>query len=179
MRNSGRGRCTGPAGTTTNLRNEANKPFIINGQSRPFASMASATDYPRLPRVATSHYPLSTDRDDHAASADERSTNQNRERGGLAELYSSYDLRQQKEKDNVDAQQFAEFPAWGVDHQSIGGEGQCSARKGKGAAHPGSAIEGRLEAGVAIGLQERGNRQKEERTAAMRNDLIEQVSHKW
>ena len=116
-----------------------------------------------FPREASSSPRTSVDRDDQASRDNERSADQNRERGRLAELYSGHDLCQQEEKDNVDAKQFAELPAGGVDHQSIGGERQCPAGKSEGTAHSGSAIERRLKARVAVDFQERGDGQKEER----------------
>ncbi len=122
---------------------------------------------------------LSTDRDDYAPSADERSADQNGERGGLAELYSGYDLSQEEKKHHVDAKQFAELPAWGVDHQAISGERQCAAHKGEDAVDSGSAMERRLEARVAVSFQDSGDRQKEEGTAAVRDKLIEQISHRF
>ena len=96
----------------------------------------------------------------------------------MAELYSGHDLRQQEKKHDVDANQFAKIPAWGVDDESIGGKRQGPAHKGGDAAHSGSAIERGLEARVAVSFEEGGDREKEERTAAVRDELIEQVSHR-
>jgi hypothetical protein len=63
--------------------------------------------------------------------------------------------------------------SWSVDHQPIRGERDGSADEGEGAAYPRSPIQGRLKAGVAVGFQECGEYQNEERTTTVRDDVIQ------
>jgi hypothetical protein len=118
------------------------------------------------------------DGNNQPACGDERAAGDYRDARRLAEFDPGDNLSTEEKEHHVYPQQLAKFPAGGIDDQAVRNEGCRSQREGKNTADPGGPIESRLETRVAVGFKKGRYQQKNERAAAISDNLIKKFFHR-